>query len=33
MEEIDCIVFSFFLFKDYCEKEWFFKVVGFLVSY
>lgn len=33
MEEIDRIVFSFPLFKDYREKERFLKVVGLLVSH
>ncbi|NJF24318.1 hypothetical protein [Thermococcus sp. Bubb.Bath] len=33
MEEIDRIVFSFPLFKDYHEKERFLKVVGLLVSH
>jgi predicted HTH domain antitoxin len=33
MEEVDRIVFSFPLFKDYREKERFLKVVGLLVSH
>ncbi len=33
MEELDRLVFEFPLFKDYEEKERFFKVVGLLVSH
>ncbi len=33
MEEVNRLVFNFPLFKDYREKERFFKVIGLLVSH
>ncbi|WP_010478676.1 hypothetical protein [Thermococcus zilligii] len=33
MEEVNRLVFNFPLFKDYEEKERFFKVIGLLVSH